>query len=173
LGEYAIGTRTFGFALLQIKAHPSRPVKLAARTEPVTRPMKARPGREGSTMQQSTAESEAAIKACVRLFYERAQGDDLLGPVFDQGVKDWPRHLAIMDDFWSSVLLGTLRYDGTPFPPHLTLPLTQQHFDRWRDLWLAAARETLPAGLRDNAAANAEHMSHCWGRAMAAVVASP
>lgn len=123
-------------------------------------------------MQHSTAESEAAIRACVRLFYERAKDDDLLGPVFARGVEDWPRHLATMDDFWSRVLLGTLRYEGTPFPPHRTLPLTQQHFDRWRDLWLAAARETLPFALRDHASATAEHLSHCWGRAMATVVAA-
>ena len=108
---------------------------------------------------------EPAIRACVRDFYDKAKLDPLLGPVFNGAIRDWSRHLATMDDFWSGALLGTQRYTAAPFPPHLKLAMTQEHFDRWRDLWLPAAEANLPEPIRARAVSMGEHMSHCWGRA--------
>jgi len=116
-------------------------------------------------MLDEDGELEARIRACVRSFYDHAKSDDLLGPVFCEHIRDWDRHLSTMDDFWSGALLGTDRYKGAPFPPHLKLSMDQRHFDRWRELWLVAAAAELPEPLRAKAAAMGEHMSHCWGKA--------
>ena len=108
---------------------------------------------------------ETAIHDCVRRFYDAARADDLLGPVFNGWIKDWDAHLTTMDSFWSGALLGTERYKAAPFPPHLKLKMAQEHFDRWRDLWVPAVEATLPEPIRSKAISISEHMAHCWGRA--------
>ncbi len=116
-------------------------------------------------MSESVPDSETAIRACVRAFYDVARKDDLLGPVFNGSVRDWDKHFATTDDFWASALLGVEHYKSAPFPPHLKLDMTQAHFDRWRDLWTPAVEAHLPEPLRSKAISMGEHMSHCWGRA--------
>ncbi len=111
------------------------------------------------------AAEEAAIKACVRAFYDLARADEVLGPVFNKVIRDWDGHLKTMDDFWSGALLGTKRYSAAPFPPHVKLDMNQDHFDRWRDLWVPSAEKYLPEPLRSKAMSIGEHMAHCWGRA--------
>ena len=132
----------------------------------MTEPAKPEPAKPEPSQTDHSAE-EAAIQTCVRAFYDRARADDLLGPVFDGWIKDWPQHLKMMDDFWSGALLGTQRYTAAPFPPHLKLEMNQAHFDRWQALWVPTAEATLPGSIRGKAVSIAEHMSHCWGRAYA------
>ncbi|GAB2772887.1 hemoglobin [Hymenobacter luteus] len=82
-------------------------------------------------------QTEADIRLLVDAFYSRVQTDDLVGPVFEAVVQGhWPRHLATMYDFWSSLLLGTARYRGRPFPKHLALPVDSRHFRRWLNLFV-------------------------------------
>jgi hemoglobin len=69
------------------------------------------------------------IRVMVDRFYDKVKTDPLLGPVFNH--VDWPNHLPIMYDFWSSVLLGTQTYRGNPFQKHLHLKIDQRHFNRW------------------------------------------
>ena len=85
---------------------------------------------------------EATIATVVADFYGKARVDDLLGPIFRAAIPDekWPLHLAVIVDFWSSMLLGTGRYRGRPMPVHLALgDLDDQHFLRW----LALFRQTV------------------------------
>ena len=84
------------------------------------------------------AAEESAIQTCVRAFYDLARADDLLGPVFNASVKDWPQHPKMMDDFWSGALLGTQRYTAAPFPPHLKLDMTQDEMATFLDKSLRA-----------------------------------
>jgi hemoglobin len=120
---------------------------------------------EIATEMPDFAAEEAAIKACVRGFYDLARTDDVLGPVFNKVIRDWDGHLKTMDDFWSGALLGTKRYSAAPFPPHVKLDMNQDHFDRWRDLWVPCAEKYLPEPMRSKAMSIGEHMAHCWGRA--------
>lgn len=121
------------------------------------------PREEGDLIQPVTAEAAAAltaarvpwkmgppgldeevVKRVVDDFYAKIRSDALLAPVFDAAIPEerWPHHLGIMYDFWSSMLLGTGRYDGRPLPKHMTLPgLCDDHFVRW----LALFRETVEA----------------------------
>jgi hemoglobin len=93
--------------------------------------------------------TEEAIARLVRTFYGRAREDDLIGPIFNGAVQDWEHHLSQISDFWSSMLLRTGRYDGRPMRPHLRLPLTPAHFDRWLALFEPTAREIFSADVAE------------------------
>jgi hemoglobin len=91
--------------------------------------------------------------------------------VFARTVHDWDGHIKVMVDCWSRALLGTTRYTGQPFQPHMPLRIGQAHFDRWLDLWREATHETMPPGLADHISKTAANMSHCWGRALESLLA--
>jgi hemoglobin len=88
--------------------------------------------------------TEEQIGNLVDQFYARVRVDPEIGPIFNAAIADWPAHLALLKDFWSSVLLTTGRYKGNPMLTHLQLPLEPQHFRRWLALFAETARETLP-----------------------------
>jgi len=92
---------------------------------------------------------EASIGRLVRTFYDRAREDALIGPIFMANVADWDHHISKITDFWSSVILRTGRYDGRPMRPHLTLPLKDEHFDRWLALFGETAHEMFPAKIAE------------------------
>ena len=48
----------------------------------------------------------------VERFYAKVRLDPEIGPVFDDAVRNWDAHLALLKDFWSTVLLTTGRYKG-------------------------------------------------------------
>ncbi|MFC3704672.1 group III truncated hemoglobin [Devosia honganensis] len=87
---------------------------------------------------------EVLIRAVVDEFYGRARRDDVIGPVFNRVIPDpeWPAHLALIADFWSSMLLGTGRYGGRPMPKHMAIPeLADRHFMRWLRLFRETVEE--------------------------------
>jgi hemoglobin len=89
---------------------------------------------------------EAALAAFLDAFYARVRADPLIGPVFAAAIPDaaWPRHMATIRDFWSSVLLKTGRYKGNPFGRHQALGVLEPaHFARWLGLFEATAAERL------------------------------
>jgi hemoglobin len=92
---------------------------------------------------ERTGITEEMIGELVTGFYGRVREDALLGPVFAK-VQDWDGHLAKLKDFWSSVVLMTGRYHGSPMRAHLPLTLIGDHFDRWLDLFEQTAREVCP-----------------------------
>ncbi len=85
--------------------------------------------------------SEAQISALVDAFYTKARRDPEIGPIFNAVVDDWPHHLSVLKDFWSSVLLATGRYKGDPMMRHIQLGLDPQHFSRWLALFAETARD--------------------------------
>ena len=86
--------------------------------------------------------TEADIRLLVDTFYAKVNHDALLDPVFNGFAQvDWPQHLPRMYDFWSSLLLGTTRYHGRPFPKHVPLPIDATHFQRWVALFEANVNE--------------------------------
>jgi hemoglobin len=89
--------------------------------------------------------TEAVIRNLVHAFYARVRADPLLGPVFNARVEDWPAHLDKLCAFWSSVMLMTGRYKGTPMKAHADLPeIVPGQFQRWLALFHATAREICP-----------------------------
>jgi hemoglobin len=76
------------------------------------------------------------IQLLVDTFYAEIREDELLGPIFNEIIKDrWPQHLKKMYSFWQTVLTGPHTYQGAPFVPHAKLPVSKLHFDRWLHLW--------------------------------------
>jgi hemoglobin len=71
--------------------------------------------------------------------------DPEIGPVFNDAVHNWDAHLALLKDFWSTVLLATGRYKGNPVLAHFPLPIEERYFARWLALFSETANEVMPA----------------------------
>ncbi|MBS7707200.1 group III truncated hemoglobin [Chelatococcus asaccharovorans] len=113
---------------------------------------------------------EAMIHAVVHGFYARIREDELLGPVFNGAIaaEQWPRHLAKMCDFWSSMLLRTGRYEGRPLAPHLAIPgLGEEHFRRWLTLFQATVRALCPSDVASIFMDRALRVAHSFRLAVA------
>lgn len=113
---------------------------------------------------------EAMIHAVVHGFYARIREDDLLGPVFNGAIaaEQWPRHLAKMCDFWSSMLLRSGRYEGRPLPPHLAIPgLAEEHFRRWLTLFQATVSALCPPDVASIFIDRALRIAHSFRLAVA------
>jgi truncated hemoglobin YjbI len=106
--------------------------------------------------------TEDELKAMVRAFYSEAMADPLIGPVFARNVSDWEHHFEIVQNFWSRALLGTTRYQGSPFTPHLAMSLKPEFFDRWVSLFRKNAEANLKPAAAQAAIARVEHMSVCF-----------
>ena len=86
--------------------------------------------------------TEAALGELADSFLARVRKDPLIGPLFDEAVDDWPRHLDELQAFWSWAMLGGA-YRGR------ALPVDVQHgdrmglsqFARWLMLWKEASDE--------------------------------
>jgi hemoglobin len=105
--------------------------------------------------------TEAEIAGLVDLFYARVRRDPVLGPLFDQAVDDWPDHLVKLRAFWSSVMLTTGRYKGSPMAAHLrhAAAIEPAMFDRWLELWRQTAREQLAGRDAEAVIARAERIA--------------
>ncbi|MDM0001119.1 group III truncated hemoglobin [Variovorax sp. J22P240] len=80
--------------------------------------------------------TEQEIADMVHGFYVKVRQDEMLGPIFNAHIKDWDHHLAKLVDFWSSILRGTRRFNGTPMPKHVALSdLSAELFERWLRLF--------------------------------------
>lgn len=90
--------------------------------------------------------TEPMIHDLVHAFYGKVRPDPALGPIFNRVIgDDWDVHLAKMCDFWSSVLLMTGRFKGTPMAAHAAIPdIRPTHFARWLHLFSQTARERCP-----------------------------
>lgn len=85
--------------------------------------------------------TEKDIQMLVHDFYADVRKDALLGPIFNQHIQDWPKHLQHLCDFWSSILLHTGRFSGNPVVKHAQIPqLTYPHFEHWLSLFHAATQ---------------------------------
>jgi hemoglobin len=89
--------------------------------------------------------TEEQLAALVDRFYAKVRADDVLGPVFNAAVEDWPEHLERLSGFWSSVMLTTGRYKGNPMAMHMKhrSSIKPSMFGRWLELWRETASEIL------------------------------
>ncbi|MVN92943.1 group III truncated hemoglobin [Mucilaginibacter aquatilis] len=100
------------------------------------------------------------IKVLVDGFYNRVRNDELLGPVFNARVENrWPEHLEKMYKFWQTLLLDEHTYNGRPFPPHATLPVEHQHFERWKAIFNATIDEHFTGNKADEAKQRAQNIA--------------
>jgi hemoglobin len=87
--------------------------------------------------------TEEKLAVLVDRFYARVRADAILGPVFNGAIANWPEHLEKLTAFWSSVMLTSGRYKGSPMAAHLkhASAIQPAMFDRWLELWRETARE--------------------------------
>jgi hemoglobin len=82
------------------------------------------------------------IQLLVNCFYDKIKTNELLGPIFNERIRDrWPEHLEKMYRFWQTVLLEDHTYFGSPFPPHAQLPVGHEHFLKWMELFTLTVDE--------------------------------
>jgi hemoglobin len=78
----------------------------------------------------------------VEAFYGKIREDDLLGPIFQARIADWPAHLARMKAFWRSVLHNSGEFAGNPMLKHIAIPgLEPGHFAHWLELFYQTLRD--------------------------------
>lgn len=99
------------------------------------------------------------IRLLVDTFYGTVREDDLIGPIFLGKITDWPVHLEKMYRFWQTILLEEYTYNGAPFPPHATLPIQQDHFNRWLKLWYQTVDSLFEGDVAEEAKWRGERMA--------------
>lgn len=115
-------------------------------------------------MEQDEQIDETALERLIPAFYDRVRADAEIGPLFNDAVHDWPGHLERLVAFWSSVMLTSGRYKGSPMAAHLKhkAHITPAMFDRWLAIWTATTDELLTpaaaAALQAKAARIAESL---------------
>lgn len=85
------------------------------------------------------------LQRLVDRFYAAVRRDQMIGPLFNRTIDDWPEHLEKLGAFWSSVMLTSGRYKGNPMAAHLrhANSIEPAMFERWLGLWRSTAFEEL------------------------------
>ncbi|HWH63904.1 MAG TPA: group III truncated hemoglobin [Ginsengibacter sp.] len=108
-------------------------------------------------------ESLEDVKKMVDTFYEKIREDELLGPIFNERIKDrWPQHLEKMYAFWQTLLLNERTYFGSPFPAHGSLPVSAMHFKKWMELFTQTVDELFMGEKATEAKWRAEKMAEIF-----------
>ncbi len=101
--------------------------------------------------------SREAVEKLVNEFYNKVQMDEVLAPLFAH--LNWPHHLPVMYNFWSSILLGDQTYEGNPFQKHVSLPVVSLHFERWLKLFHQTIRENFAGPKAEEAITRAQNIA--------------
>ena len=77
----------------------------------------------------------AALVKLLGHFYADVRQHQLLGPVFEAQIENWPEHIEKIADFWTQVMGGPAGYGGGMPARHIPLGLREEHFQAWLGLW--------------------------------------
>jgi hemoglobin len=103
------------------------------------------------------------VKIFVDSFYDRVKKDELLSPIFQSRIpENWEPHLETMYRFWNAALFNIREYTGNPLMKHMNLPLTQDHFERWIDLFYQTIDSAFEGPTADEAKRRATIMAHTF-----------
>ena len=104
----------------------------------------------------------------VSSFYVKVRADQVLGPFFNDVIKDWDAHLDRLTTFWESSLFMTRRleqrYKGDPLDVHVKVDkennhsITELHFGLWLNLWFQTIDELFEGENAENAKRRARKM---------------
>jgi hemoglobin len=108
--------------------------------------------------------SRKEVEVLVNTFYDRVRADELLAPVFAH--VDWPHHFPIMYNFWASILLGDMSYNGSPFSKHVGLAITSDHFTRWLKLFVENVDAEFKGPVADEAKNRAQTIANLFQHKM-------
>lgn len=77
----------------------------------------------------------------VDTFYVKIRKNDLLGPIFESHIDDWPKHLERLTDFWETNVFFNRKFKGNPLLKHQLVDekanysIDEHHFGVWLNLW--------------------------------------
>lgn len=91
----------------------------------------------------------AGLLELLRHFYADVRQHELLGPIFESQVEDWPAHIENIADFWSQIIGGPAGYSGRMPARHIPLSLKEEHFQAWLGLWEFNCRRRLAPDVAD------------------------
>lgn len=104
----------------------------------------------------------------VSSFYKKVRKDPVLGPFFNDAIKDWDEHLHKLTTFWESSLFMTRKlehkYKGNPLEVHAKVDkdnnnsITELHFGLWLNLWFQTIDELFEGDYAENAKRRARKM---------------
>tara|TARA_R110002050_G_scaffold74772_6_gene160308 strand:+ start:73442 stop:73843 length:402 start_codon:yes stop_codon:yes gene_type:complete len=104
----------------------------------------------------------------VSSFYKKIRKDTVLGPFFNDAIKDWDAHLEKLTTFWESSLFMTRKlehkYKGNPLEVHAKVDkdhnnsITELHFGLWLNLWFETIDELFEGEYAENAKRRARKM---------------
>lgn len=90
------------------------------------------------TTEQSLYErigGRGGLALLLRHFYSDVRQHELLGPIFNRRIDDWPEHLEKIGSFWARMTGGPSEYSGRMPAKHLDLGIEPRHFAAWLQLW--------------------------------------
>jgi len=104
----------------------------------------------------------------VSSFYVKVRADDVLGPFFNDVIKDWEAHLDRLTTFWETSLFMARKlehkYRGNPLKVHVKVDnennnsITELHFGLWLNLWFETIEELFEGDNAENAKRRARKM---------------
>ena len=77
----------------------------------------------------------------VDTFYLKVRANELLEPIFEKHIHDWPTHLEHLTDFRETNLFFVAKFKGNPLQKHQMVDaaagysINEQHFGVWLNLW--------------------------------------
>lgn len=104
-------------------------------------------------------ENRADVYKLVSAFYTEVRKDELLGPIFNRNIIDWPEHLERLTDFWETNLFYVAKFKGNPMQVHQKVDaaenytINELHFGIWLNLWFKTL-DSLFEGEKSNIAKN-------------------
>jgi len=75
------------------------------------------------------------LAVLLRHFYADVRQHELLGPIFNRQIRDWPAHLEKIGSFWARLTGGPSDYAGGMPAKHINLGIDPGHFAAWLQLW--------------------------------------
>ena len=100
----------------------------------------------------------------VSSFYAKVRDNEVLGPFFNDTIKDWDTHLQHLTTFWESSLFLKTKYTGNPLEAHTKVDathnnsITELHFGIWLNLWYQTIEELFEGDYAENAKRRARKM---------------
>jgi len=111
--------------------------------------------------------SREDVYLLVSIFYTKIKKDTFIGPFFLKAISEdeWEGHLQKLTDFWQTNLFSAKTYKGNPMQVHKQLDvannyvITQEHFGKWLELWVATIRELFYGEKAEKAIKNARNIA--------------
>ncbi|MEK0450658.1 MAG: hypothetical protein RL088_2926 [Verrucomicrobiota bacterium] len=85
----------------------------------------------------------AGLSRLVKWFYAKLRYEPEVEDLFKQHVHDWPAHIRLIIDFWSTMTGGPATYAGG-MGKHIFLRLQAHHYAVWLAVWEQNCIELLP-----------------------------